>query len=68
MFLCSEGKRRNKGTIWAAIFIFSYGNAEPFPFQDSRNSFQLETSWANGLYTGLMGVNFEFTADWQTNL
>lgn len=62
------GKKRNKGTIWATIFAFPYGNAEPFLFQDSRNSFRLETIWANGLCTGLLGVNLEFTAAWQTNL
>lgn len=63
-----SGKRRNEGTIWGTIFAFPYGNAEPFLFQDSRNSFRLETIWANGLCTGRLGVNLEFTADWQTNL
>lgn len=54
--------------ILATLFAFSYGNAEPFLFQDFRKSFCLEAVWAKELCTGPLGVNPEFTANWQTNL
>lgn len=57
LFLCSEGKRRNKGTILATRYAFPPDSTEPFLFQDSRNSFHLEVIWANGLCTGLLGVS-----------
>lgn len=57
LFLCSEGKRRNKGTILATRYALPGDNTEPFLFQDSRNSFRLEVMWANGLCTSLLGVN-----------
>ena len=35
--------------ILATMYAIPYGNAEPFLFQDSRNSFCLEIILANGL-------------------
>lgn len=63
LFLHSEGKGRSRGTASATRFAFPDGNAESFLFQDSKNSSRLETICANGLCTGLLRVNLEFTAD-----
>ena len=50
--------------ILATMSVLPYSYAEPFLFLNSRNSFQLETFWANELCGSLLGVNLEF--NWQT--